>query len=70
MCWLYLILQKPYRLLNPFRKGFPRQVIKGLKIELTCTTKSPLPQFAKEVFYLPLEKGGKVGFYKTMSTLL
>ena len=46
-------------------------VIKSLKIELTCSTKSPLaPLCQRGAFSLPLEKGGEEGFYKTMSFLL
>jgi hypothetical protein len=46
-------------------------VIKGLKIELTCTAKSPLaPLCQRGVISLPLGKGGEEGFYKTISSLL
>ena len=50
---------------------FPMHLIKGLKTELTCTAKSPLaPLCQRGVIFLPLEKGGEEGFYKTMSSLL
>ena len=46
-------------------------LIKGLRIELTSITKSPLaPLCQRGVLFLPLTKGGKEGFYKTMSLLL
>ncbi len=35
-----------------------RPIMNGLEIKLRCSVKSPLPLFAKEGGFLPLEKGG------------
>ena len=58
--------------------NFPLPYIKGLRIELTSITKSPLAPLGCESYRLcqipqkagPLAKGGEEGFYKIMSLLL